>query len=434
MYNVQKEQLNMKVIRILCSCMLCYMIPVMLILLVLPASPLVFVNNLSMVLLALAYEVLQNRVRNFFWYSVGHMVCLWLLFAFSPTGGEALIRLGTGMIAAVVVYVARLRQKRVVYPGWPLLFLGLLMGWTGAYIGSRPLGYLAFGTEAVSMILVLLYWNGRSMASALAQSPDRSRVPEEKIRRANQILAAGWATLAGVLVLIVTVFAFGRQILLLVGEGLRFVAQKLLEFLLFVLSLLPEFNPSLLGLGDRAYPFFANQGTLHPVLAVVLEILQAAFFVLLFYWLLKGLLRFFRNVYGEFVTADVGEVHERVFREPHGEEKTIEKAAAKKRGLRLSPSSEIRERYRRLIRKSPNRKAVRRYQTPHEIETVAAGGVPEQVHRLYEKARYAPETCTGGDAAAMRQALAERQRDGSSVLTKEPSPYPDPGKWGGYEQ
>lgn len=405
MFYSQPEQLNMLVVRMISNCVLAYMIPMSLFLLFLPAEPLLFVNNLSMVLLVLAFEVMQKKVRNFFWYTAGHLLSLWLLFLFSPTVGEAMIRLAVSSIAVVIAYVCRLRNRNAVYPGWPILSLGILMSGAGAYSQIRVLSLLGYGTEVLCMILVLLYANGKSMARALAQSPDGSRVPLEKIRRANQLAVGFWIAVAGILTALFSFLSFGRQLLVLTGRGLRFVLQKALEGLLYLISLLPVFFPSMNDLLDSLTIPPYGMGTPNRIVQILLEILQVACTVFIGVLALRLMIRLFRSLYGEFGMAEPGDVQERVFREPGCEEETAEPDDRVSHRYRIrTPADRIRRRYRILIRRSPHPQEIRAFHTPRELEQAAAGGVPEEIHRLYEKARYAEELCTPEDAAAMRQA------------------------------
>jgi hypothetical protein len=434
---IQDEQLNKRVLRIINNCLLAYVIPLTLILMVLPADPLVFVNNLSMVLLVLAYELLQERVKNFLWYSVGHVICLYLLFLFSVTYGEFWIRLIVGMAAMVINYVTRIRETYAIYPYWPLAGLGFAIYLIAAYIGSKPLSYIGYITEIVYAVIILLYYNARSLEYALERSVSHSQVPLDKILHTNRLIVTIWGVVAGVLIFLSTLITFGDELFALIGRGLRFLLRCIVRFLIWFMSLFPE-RTGTAGGRDHLEEYLQMMGGApesHPILDLIFTIVRWGLVALAVFFVGRLLVRSLRDMYGNFNEAGIGEVEEKVFDEPDDEEQPVARPNDERlRFLDRSPAARIRRSYVTLIRRSPHLAEVRDYHTPHELE-VASGAradieekfykaavyqpagvrleeasILDQIHLLYEKARYTPEACTRDDADKMRDAVGRLRR------------------------
>ena len=323
------------------------------------------------------------------------------------------------VLIAVFALYSRLNAQEHIRPSFSeaVLFVGV---YYLSYAADRPaLRTLAITGMMLFISLCVLNMGSENMLRALAGFHHRAAVPYERIRRLTAGLLGGSVALS----LLWSVLAAGIDD---GGRLFRLIREWLLGILRAILSRLAEGIESSeeqvemaqqSGAGMPEGMLLPETGPQNDLLVKILDALFTALAVAIAILLLVLLVRTIKDLYRRFVENGKrrGVVKEYLRPGERSERIVSLKTHSAERGpgLKLTPDATIRRQYIRLIRHMPNASGIRDSETPMELERTAAqqvgspllassgeeaGALPEEVRRLYEKARYAPHSCTAADA------------------------------------
>jgi hypothetical protein len=179
--------------------------------------------------------------------------------------------------------------------------------------------------------------------------------------------------------------------------------------------LLPDLNLPAYGSGGQLLFNLAEDDQLPAWLRTLRSIFHYACRALCLILLAILIYRVLRGLYFDFRAADPETGDSRRHLKP--EEKKRKKRAALKRPawLDFSIAGRIRRRYLAFLLLHPEHTKIRASQTPEEVlETVSGlrldqSGQLAGIHRIYEKARYAPEEVNAEDLKMIRESIREYQ-------------------------
>ena len=379
---------------------------------------------LFMAAAAPAADRLQHRVRSFRVYMA---LCLVFVALTALVGKLAVPRI---LIPLVVIslaevwclYEGRISQRPAFVPNPFYLVLPILIWLVGTFSGIPGLRALAFGMETALVLLFLAWHNQKSLERTYYAASERARVPYGKIRRLNAGLLFLYLAAALLLCVGLTAVCSEEGTVFWLIEGVVMVIGLIVGAILWLFMMLfgwmsgqgggaaAPINPFNLEVAAERYPW------LHMLWTVVqwaFVAAGAALIVYMIYWSLYNLYYSFLAVDPE--TGDTRKRHharEKRRKIPAGEARLSERLPML---AGIGPAAGIRRAYISLVRTYPGGTEVPASYTPSQIEFAVAGDEAleeewREIHRLYEKARFAPRLTDRGDLQRMRE-LVRRRRE-----------------------
>lgn len=393
---------------------------------------------LWMAALALAADQMQHRVRSFRLYTIGCvlMVALtalvgwlalsagWAALTNTDTNPAAIAASPAGWIVLTVLslaevlglYEGRITQKPAFSPYPGHLVLPILIWMLGTFDGIGLLRTLAFAMETGLVLLFLAWHNQKSLEKTYTAASERTRVPYAKIRRLNTALLVFYLLAALLLCLALTAVCSEDEAVFWLPSVFLMVFGVIWGAVIALFSLLVGWMTG------------GNAGAAAPVHPIDLAAIESLFPWLHTLWIIMdwtlfviGVLVFvyliyvnLYNFYYNFLAADpeTGDTRKR-----QNTKETRKKYRPGRRRLPilagLGPAAGIRREYIALIRMFPGGTELPGSYTPSQIEYAVAGEAASEeewreIHRLYEKAKYAPQLTDRSDLRRMRELVRRR--------------------------
>lgn len=463
---IVRERMGLRVIRILTNILLLAGPAAALGILIGASRAGVAAVCLWMVMLALAADQMQHRVRSFRLYTSCCLLMItltaligWLAFPAAPQGApqepqskpqptansEALPTANSeaqptanseapqepqpaahsaGWIVLTVLslaevlglYEGRITQKPAFSPYPGHLVLPILIWMLGTFDGIGPLRTLAFAMETGLVLLFLAWHNQKSLEKTYTAASERTRVPYAKIRRLNTALLVFYLLAALLLCLALTAVCSEDEAVFWLPSVFLMVFGLIWGAVIALFSLLVGWMTG------------GNAGAAAPVHPIDLAAIESLFPWLHTLWIIMdwtlfviGVLVFvyliyvnLYNFYYNFLAADpeTGDTRKR-----QNTKETRKKYRPGRRRLPilagLGPAAGIRREYIALIRMFPGGTELPGSYTPSQIEYAVAGEAASEeewreIHRLYEKAKYAPQLTDRSDLRRMRELVRRR--------------------------
>lgn len=376
------------------------------------------------VLYCLWAEFLQKKASSFVLYSLGHAAGIALVYAVSPWPVSRLISMLLCFLILFLSFYARIHEILLCYPAAGWMAPGVILYFAAAFMGRSDLGTTAMLGEIASAVLFLLCRGQDSLETALGQIPKGGTVPYERIRHAYAGTMGKWLGIGAAAAVLLYLAKFGEQLFDLTRRFCRWLAYWIMTAVLYLMTLF--------GSGDageeQSHSGAALQAmqsgealpeNLERFFDILWKVVMAAAIALVVWLIYRFIRAGLRSLLQDFRGAHMRGTDKVEYYE------VKEKAAAEKgprtdtiRFLDRSPAAGIRRRYVEWVRRGPGAARIRKSETPAELELTAYGAAPQaggeasetpektepDIHRLYEKARYAPDSCTADDYARMKRA------------------------------
>lgn len=377
---------------------------------------------LFMSAVAVAADQIRHRVRSFCVFTI---LCLGLValtaLVSSLTVPKFLIPLVAISLAEVwCLYEGRIEQRPVFIPSPYYLVLPILIWLLGTFSDVKQLLALAFCMETALVLLFLAWHNQKSLDRTYYAASERARVPYGKIRRLNASLLFLYLAAALVLCVCLTAVCSDEGTVFWLIDGVVMLAGLIVGAVLWLFITLfgwmsgggggtaGPINPFNIEAAEEAYPWLQTFWT---VVEWILIAAGAALILYMIYWSLY-------NLYYSFLSVDpeTGDTRKRYHtREKRRKIRTGEGRLPERLPILagLGSAAGIRRAYISLVRMYPNGTKVPAFYTPSQIELAVAGDEAleeewQEIHRLYEKARFAPELTDRGDLQRMRELVRRR--------------------------
>lgn len=364
----------------------------------------------------LAADRIQHRIRAFGRYSIRMLTaagvsCLLLLFL-----NRALFPVHASLIALFMLsfYMGRIRQKRVFYPEIHMLVYPAVIYIAGRIVPSPALQILGISCEILLVLLYLLFRNQVSLDYTLMIAENYARVPFGRITRMNNTILAVYLLFSMGLAVLLSFMIDGEPVLFdILSWVFAFCAWLMLLLFSFLARLLPDLNLPAYGSGGQLLFNLAEDDRLPAWLRTMRTIFYFACRAVCLVLLAVLIYRVLRGLYFDFRAADPETGDSRRHLEP--EEKKLKNRGKTIRPawLDFSTAGRIRRRYLSFLLLHPEHKKIRASQTPEEVlETISGlrldqSGQLRKIHRIYEKARYAPEEVKAQDLQMMKDSIRE---------------------------
>lgn len=454
-YQYVSEELNKRLLRVMHTMLLAYIMPLWLQLIYMgeatgdgtqqiviwnqsfhPVTIMLLVENLTMVAYVLVIEIVQERVRNFWLYTCSHVVCILAMWFTLQNSSGRIPRLIVCMVLMVCAFYARIQETHLGYPAIGWLSIGILMVLTGGQAGLHDMQSMGCVVEIASALLYVMYLNVQSLEHALQHNKGAGGIPYDKVRQTNLVVMTIWIVMASGLILAILLSGIGNHLFEVLGNGLHWCIRKLAQFIVYLLSLLPQST-------GETYQETANmideldQGALNPVTSILMIIMMAIWetlvalhqllAIVLIIWLV---VQFSKWLYHEFNMSNLEE-HQHVTWQ-RTKEKAVWIPNHRSKGLSPfdpAPAARIRRAYIQFIRTGAGFGRIQDSMTPQELMTVSVNRKIssdrenvienskenyseewESILHIYEKARYMPSQCSMQDVRTMHHAIRTVQK------------------------
>lgn len=338
-----------------------------------------------LIYLALAM-LLRRRFRSFIVFCLVHFAGILLVTFGAPYMFYVHLVLASWISAiALFDYIS---GRRMIYPGVFHVIYPFAVFIAGFTTGRQNVVILSVLSETAFLILFMLRRNFESLDNVFIASSDYVRVPYEKMRRMNLLLAV-FFILASLLVAVVLGLVFdGGQLIYLIGRGFVLVMAAIFIGLVWLFShLFPNADDALAGGMAGGMTSFEQIMEEHPILMLLWHIFEFAAYAVAAGIMIYLIYRFARDLYYEFRSAIPENGDKRIMletREDH--EETELRTRNAKPGF--GREDRVRRRYIKLVRESGRQKELTDSMTPREIEEKIGGDELRDLHDAYEKARY----------------------------------------------
>ena len=350
-------------------------------------SPLLICISACEMLIYLALAMLlRRRFRSFIIFCLVHFAGILLVTFGAPYMFYVHLILASWISAiALFDYIS---GRRMIYPGVFHVIYPFAVFIAGFTTGRQNVVLLSILSETAFLILFMLRRNFESLDNVIITSSGYVRVPHEKMRRMNMILAVVFI-LASLLVAVILGLIFdGEQLIYLIGRGFVLVMAAIFIGLVWLFShIFPHADDALAGSMAGGMMNFEQIMEEHPILMLLWHIFEFAAYAVAVGIFIYLTYRFVSNLYYEFRSAIPENGDKRIVLETREEsEETEQRQRSVKPGL--GPEGRIRRKYIRLVRGSGRQKDLRDSMTPHEIEEKVGSRELREIHDAYEKARY----------------------------------------------
>ena len=304
------------------------------------------------------------------------------------------------------------RNEVIIFP----LFSSRRIYIAGRIAKSAALQLLGISCEILLVLLFLQFRNQKSLDYTLMIAENYARVPFGRITRMNNTILAVYLLFSMGLAVLLSFLIDGEPVFFdLLSWVFAFCAWLMLLLFSLLARLLPDLNLHAYGSGGQLLFNLAEDDQLPAWLRTLRSIFYYACRALCLILLAILIYRVLRGLYFDFRAADPETGDSRRHLEP--EEKKRQKSAALKRPawLDFSIAGRIRRRYLAFLLLHPEHTKIRASQTPEEVlETVSGlrldqSGQLAGIHRIYEKARYAPDEVNAEDLKMIRKSIREYQ-------------------------
>ena len=335
-------------------------------------------------------------------------------------GIPGIMRIAACLIIMITAFADRLTDQQFIRPELSEMLLFVVIYFVSYWIRRPQIQPMAFIGEALFCILCVLNAGITNMYRSLTGFHQKAAVPYGAIKKAVGTLLAVSVAVTGACVFVSGSVTFGPALWALIKRGLY----KLLRA---VFSLFPEAEeaqpdpiPASDTMAGAQQMYFPEADDTNPVITAIWNILFAILGVVVITFLVWALFKAVRELIGRFMkTGRKGSIVRDYTRPGETREKlagSLSMGSSGSPGLSLAPDARIRRMYIKLIRGLPGASNIRDWESPEELEATAledpmkkeAGltdQLPEDIRVLYEKARYAPRSCTADDVRRMKLAV-----------------------------
>lgn len=350
-------------------------------------SPLLICISACEMLIYLALAMLlRRRFRSFIVFCFVHFAGILLVTFGAPYMFYVHLILASWISAiALFDYIS---GRRMIYLGAFHVIYPFAVFIAGFTTGRQNVVILSVLSETAFLILFMLRRNFESLDNVITTSSGYVRVPHEKMRRMNTILAVTFI-LASLLVAAILGLIFdGEQLIYMIGQGFVLVMAAIFVGIVWLFShIFPHAGDALAGSMAGGMTNFEEIMEEHPILMMLWHIFEYVIYVVVAIVFVYLMYRFVRNLYYEFRSAVPENGDKRIMLETRDEnEETEQRLRPARPGF--GREDRVRRKYIRLVRGSGRQKDLQDSMTPQEIEEKIGSKELRELHDAYEKARY----------------------------------------------
>jgi hypothetical protein len=264
------------------------------------------------------------------------------------------------------------------------------------------------------VLLYLLFRNQVSLDYTLMIAENYARVPFGRITRMNNTILAVYLLFSMGLAVLLSFMIDGEPVLFdILSWVFAFCAWLMLLLFSFLARLLPDLNLPAYGSGGQLLFNLAEDDRLPAWMRTMRTIFYFACRAVCLVLLAVLIYRVLRGLYFDFRAADPETGDSRRHLEPEEKKVKNRRKPIRPAWLDFSTAGRIRRRYLSFLLLHPEHKKIRASQTPEEVlETISGlrldqSGQLRKIHRIYEKARYAPEEVKAQDLQMMKDSIRE---------------------------
>ncbi len=368
-----------------------------------------FVNNLIMFLIShilgigVVLSLLAYTFTSSYEFSRAELdgVHIWKVFIFL---------FGIFMLVVTILGIStRVDGKGRFYPEVAEVILFIVLFLFCKLTRSRSGETVVLIGELIWGILTVIYYNARQVKNALVTYHDGDFVPYEQIRKNNGTMLRISLVLAGLAMLLCTVFDYGKELLSAIKAGIiRFLRWF---FSLFTFEPVPEIDTPQTevqsgGFGQLIPENYVDDSIWHKIWNALFWVVAVLVTALIIYLVIKLI----RQFYKLFNSSRIG-IRDRLNRDKKeflsplkGDNETAfgrdsqEKLTFRER---LSKRGRIRLLFVKYVEKGRNFADIKSSYTPSEIEKISLDK-DATAYELYEKARYSTKDISDEDLSKMR--------------------------------
>ncbi|MCR5099879.1 MAG: hypothetical protein K6B41_00835 [Butyrivibrio sp.] len=371
-----------------------------------PVNAGLFVSCLWEIPFIMMIAFFHSRCLDFLAFTISHaalLLCVGLICIL--LNGTLLPDMIVAFICVVISYYSRMvngsgrddylsgtNNKLIIEPGMSMFVYYFLIFGMGAFLSNTNIQKMAFVGEVISVVLIIIYKNAVQVGKSLVGYHNRDAVPYNAVRRIDLLLMAPSVLVSMAIMIMAANY-----------EGLFVIGQKIKEFIFmilrFIFSLFPRTEIEEFSEESSAPAAQMDYGNLpqeadNPVIKAIWNILfviaSIAVTILIIWLLFKAVTEFIR-FFNEQGRNRRGEKREYLNpKEVHRKSVSSNKKGLVKRIYEsYTPAQRMRRIYKKYIESGSGASDIRESHTPYELEMAALGhGAEEELHALYEKARY----------------------------------------------
>lgn len=373
----------------------------------------VFERSLLFLLVILICSLSVDKGVKFYLYVlISVAMCIGVFFTMRTLTGSVFHSVLMVVLALVIIgnyFFAKATDKKcwIENPIYPALFYYILVCFYANYFHSDFLVKFVCLAAGCHFLMVNVHSNYVHMGLFMRDYEKLERLPVSRMNRNNRRMM--W--IQSVIVSLVMIVAPYLKLDAII-RNLGILFRKILVWILTHIGQEPVEEEMEQMIPQQSAPFkveaIANEENLFfKILDVLMEILGWVIILGLLFLLLRFLIKKFLEMYNQFNirTEDNGDVVENLI----ADSQTIDRAyqvREKRENLFMnwSPDARIRKHYKKRILKD-HTEEIRKSWTPEQLEEAVTlqGEKKERFHVLYEKARYAQESCSREEAQEMTE-------------------------------
>ena len=376
-------------------------------------------------------EIIQDYVRNLVLFLLCHIlgivaVSQGVAFIYTSSRTFSAVEIGGVHIWKVFIFLwcifmlvvtilgiyTRVDKKGRFYPdiAEAILFIGLFL--FCKLTKTRSAEAVVLVGELIWGILAVVYYNAKQVIGALVSYHDGDFVPYDQIRKNNGTMLRISLAVSGFLMLLCTVFDYGKELLDAVKSAIVRFLRWLFSHVNYEMveeTEIQEVESHEGGFGQLLPEDYVDDSIWQKIWDALFWLVAAAVAVLAIYLLIKLIQQFYKLFNG----SGIG-IKERLSRDkkeflsPLKNENEGAFGNAKKDSLsfmeRLSKRGRIRLLFVKYVEKGRNYADIKSSNTPSEIEKISLER-DAAAYKLYEKARYSTGTISDADVAEMKSFL-----------------------------
>lgn len=394
------EQKLIYFLKILNNCVLVYTVFTSILLVYLSPSIILFLHGFFLLLFVILSELIQIYIKKLIPYSLLHISFFICIFFIIPNLSYKVPLLCFLFFLTIFSYYGRIKEIQFFYPDWKELLLYIFLYLSGCYLKSSALCSLALVAEIFSCFLSITYRNMYNLITFFDFSKDTSDIPYSKIRHTNLLLLFLTLIIGFFSIFLTFLFQKKNALLSYFKTGLLLLLQFIIKAITKLFSSPRESvkqntpSPVMLSpaLNDvQSSPFF---NFISNVLTILLFLFCMCFLFFILYKLIEHFVSVFQSAKlpSQILSPKECDIRERTI-------KQSQKTSSKK-VFRFSNKTLLRKAYIRFILHFPNNKKIHPSDSPYEIENLVISernSDLENMHIIYEKARYSNNPCTNKD-------------------------------------
>lgn len=403
--------------------------------------------------LVLLYEIFARHFRRLWLFTLVHAGTLAVLWELIPQGGRPW-RMILSAFILMLAYRRRLSGGGTLYPGIWLFIVYAIIYFVGMQTDRPPVCQVSLGAQIMTVFLYLFYMSDRALHRTEKELNYFVEVPGEKSVFTNAVRVFPWAAAAAVLIAVSVMWGPGSRLFEWIREGALLILRVLFRAAMWFWNAIAEMldisisDKFLNGDAEMDLPF---TGTGNPFLDRLWDILSTVLLIacagLLIYGAYRAA-RWFMRKFRQSVPENSREVAERIApkeRQNRAHGKDFPRPYAW-----FTPRRAVRREYRNFLIGSGMSDQFSDSDTPRELENISysqfsqsrvqltlnprgtrgmasageylnnenadtdnsAESPMEEIHEIYERARYSSERISMRDTSAIRSAIRQFHRKG----------------------